>query len=269
MRVGYNPGVEEPRAHTIVWRYMDFRKLASIFVRKELFFCRADKLDDPYEGRISDFNLRNWMKVYRKEYPNLPKEQLERSRALISGELKEKRHKVIVNCWHMNASESAAMWDSYTKRQYGIAIKTTFRRLSDSLDKANSDAISIGFVKYIDYDKEWMNEGYHIHFPFLYKRKSFEHEKELRAYTELPTVGPQEVIPDIGPPYVEYVKDTTYPKQRTESGKFVSVDVNKLISEIYVSPRAPSSDVDLIKDIAERYGLKRDQVIKSDISSLT
>jgi hypothetical protein len=209
------------------------------------------------------------MKVYRNEYPNLPKEQLERSRAIIFGELENKRHKVILNCWHMNESESAAMWNSYTKRDYGIAIKTTFRRLSDSLDKANSDAISIGMVKYVDYDKEWMDQGYTIHFPFLYKQKSFEHEKELRAYTELPTVGPRQVIPDIGLPYIEYVTDTTDPKQRTESGKFVPVDVNKLISEIYVSPTAPSSHVDSIKDIAEMYGLKRDQIIQSKISLLS
>jgi hypothetical protein len=269
MRVGYNPGVEEPPAHTIVWRYMDFGKLASIFMRKELFFCRADKLDDPYEGRISDFTLLNWMKVYRNEYPNLPKEQLERSRAIIFGELENKRHKVIVNCWHMKESESAAMWNLYAKLDYGIAIKTTFRRLSDSLDKANSDAISIGMVKYVDYDKEWMDQGYTIHFPFLYKQKSFEHEKELRAYTELPTVGPRQVIPDIGPPYIEYVTDTTDLKQRTESDKFVPVDVNKLISEIYVSPTAPSSTVDSIKDIAEKYGLKRDQIIQSKISLLS
>lgn len=91
---------------------------------------------DPYEGRISDFTLRNWMKVYSNEYPNLPKEQLERSRATIFGELENKRHKVILNCRHINESESAAIWNSYTKRDYGIAIKTTFRRLSDSLDKA-------------------------------------------------------------------------------------------------------------------------------------
>jgi hypothetical protein len=196
------------------------------------------------------------MKVYRNEYPNLPKEQLERRRAIIFGELENKRHKVILHCWHMNESESAAMWNSYTKRNYGIAIKTTFRRLSDSLDKANSDAISIGMVKYVDYDKEWMDQ-------------SFEHEKELRAYTELPTVGPRQVIPDIGPPYIEYVTDTTDLKQRTESGKFVPVDVNKLISEIYVSPTAPSSHVDSIKDIAEMYGLKRDQIIQSKISLLS
>jgi hypothetical protein len=64
------------------------------------------------------------------------------------------------------------------------------------------------------------------------------------------------------------VTDTADPKQRTESGKFVPVDVNKLISEIYVSPTAPSSHVDSIKDIAEMYGLKRDHIIQSKISLL-
>jgi hypothetical protein len=75
MRVGYNPGVEEPLAHTIIWRYLDFGKLASIFIRKELFFCRADKFDDPYEGLISDFNRRNRMEVYSKANPGLSKER--------------------------------------------------------------------------------------------------------------------------------------------------------------------------------------------------
>jgi hypothetical protein len=110
-----------------------------------------------------------------------------------------------------------------------------------------------------------MNEYYTAYFSFRYKRKSFEHEKELRAFTELPTVGPRQVILDIGPPYIEYVRHTNDHNQRTEKGKFVAIDVNRLISEIFVSPRAPSSDVDLIKDIVEKYGLERDQVIKSKI----
>jgi hypothetical protein len=143
MRVGYNPGVEEPPLNTIVWRYMNFRKLASIFMRKELFFCRADKFDDHYEGRISDYNRRNRMKVYSKTNPSLSKERQQKIFAQIDSML-EKRHNVIVNCWHMNESESPAMWDLHAKLDYGVAIKTTFKRLSDSLDKANSDAISIG-----------------------------------------------------------------------------------------------------------------------------
>jgi hypothetical protein len=59
------------------------------------------------------------MKVYREEYPNLPQEHLEISRDQILSELENKRHKVIVNCWHMNDSESAAMWNLYTKHECG------------------------------------------------------------------------------------------------------------------------------------------------------
>jgi hypothetical protein len=47
MRVGYNPGVGEPPGYTIIWRYMDFGKLASIFMRKELFFAGQTNLMIP------------------------------------------------------------------------------------------------------------------------------------------------------------------------------------------------------------------------------
>jgi hypothetical protein len=266
MRVGHNPGVVEPPADTVVWQYMDFTNLVSILERKELFFSRADNFDDPYEGRISDFNRRKRMEVYSEANPNLPKEQLERDLAQIDSVLEEKRHKVIINSWHMNEHESAAMWELYAQRNSGIAIQTTLGRLSDSLDKANSDWISIGIVKYIDFDNEWMYEGDHIHFPFLHKRKSFEHEKELRAYTELPTEGLTEMVKN---GVRSYVRDTTDPKQKTESGKYVTVDVDKLISNIYVSPRAESWIGDLVKAVVKRYGLKPDQVIVSKLYSLS
>ena len=34
---------------TTVWRYMDFTKFLSLLDKKELFFVRLDKLDDPFE----------------------------------------------------------------------------------------------------------------------------------------------------------------------------------------------------------------------------
>jgi hypothetical protein len=35
-----------------IWRYMDFTKFVSLLEKKALFFCRADKLGDPFEGVI-------------------------------------------------------------------------------------------------------------------------------------------------------------------------------------------------------------------------
>ncbi len=33
-----------------IWRYMDFTKFVSMLHSESLFFCRADKLSDPFEG---------------------------------------------------------------------------------------------------------------------------------------------------------------------------------------------------------------------------
>jgi hypothetical protein len=152
----------------------------------------------------------------------------------------------------MNPFESAAMWELYAQRNSGIATKTTFKRLKDSLGDNTPDLIKFGLVKYIDFENEWEPEG-NLYYPFLHKRRSFEHERELRAISQLEMEG-----------------DTSDPKQKTEAeaGKYVTVDINTLISNIYVAPKAPSWVGDLVKAVAVRYGLKRDQVIKSELYSL-
>ncbi|HEV8387910.1 MAG TPA: DUF2971 domain-containing protein [Nitrososphaera sp.] len=267
-RLGAYPAVVPPADDTKVWRYMDFAKFVSILDRKELFFCRADKFDDPLEGTTPAFNRKIRMELYQKHYPDTKKEQLEDMFSQFDAFLTQRRSKVLVNAWHMNEVESAAMWDLYSQRNSGIAIQTNYRRLSDSLDKSNSDEIYIGMVKYIDFNREWMDEG-NLHYPFLHKRKSFEHEKELRAFTELPVEGVRHVIPDHGEPYDEIVKDKSDPKQKTENGKYVTVDVDKLIEFVYVSPRAPKWLGDLVKGVVARYGLRQDQIINSDLYSVT
>lgn len=41
-------------------------------------------------------------------------------------------------------------------------------------------------IKYIDYKKDWIPEK-NMFYPFVHKRKSYEHEKEVRAiYTSRP-----------------------------------------------------------------------------------
>ena len=70
------------------------------------------------------------------------------------------------------------------QRNSGIAIKTTFKKLSDNVDKANTDRIKIGVVKYIDFEKGWMDEG-NLYYSFFHKRKSFEHEKELKSFNSI------------------------------------------------------------------------------------
>lgn len=42
---------------TKVWRYMDFTKFVSLLDKRELWFTRADELNDPFEGTLSRMSL--------------------------------------------------------------------------------------------------------------------------------------------------------------------------------------------------------------------
>jgi hypothetical protein len=65
MLIGSIPGIDETSDDSTIWQYMDFAKLVSILERRELFFVRIDRVTDPYEGRLSDFNRLERMPTYR------------------------------------------------------------------------------------------------------------------------------------------------------------------------------------------------------------
>lgn len=49
-----------------IWRYMDFTKFVSLLDKGSLFLCRADNLEDPFEGSSSKIDVDAWkMDFYR------------------------------------------------------------------------------------------------------------------------------------------------------------------------------------------------------------
>jgi hypothetical protein len=244
------PGIDEPSDDATIWQYMDFTKLVSILERRELFFVRIDKATDPYEGTLSDFHRLERMPTYRAQHPERTEEQHQKTFNAFDNDVAEmiRSGKVLINCWHMNEFESAAMWELYAQRNSGIAIKTTYKRLKDTLDKPTSDPIKLALV---EYHEGWTPED-NLYHRFLRKRKSFEHERELRGILQLDREG----------------EGRFDRNQITESGKYVTVDVDTLISNIYVAPKAQARVVDLVKAVAAQYGLQREQVTKSDLYSL-
>jgi len=115
-----------------------------------------------------------------------------------------------VTCWHKSEYESEAMWKLYSVSGHGIAIESTIGRLRSSLRNANN--VCIDSVRYMDFDRDPIEKG-HKHDGLFVKRKSFEHEKEVRATILLPQEG---------------------------KGILVSCDVDTLISCVHVSPFAPT-----------------------------
>lgn len=76
------------------------------------------------------------------------------------------------------------MWELYVRAGEGIAVQSTFDRLKRAF-AFTDQGIYIGKVRYIDYRREKVLPNNSTIAPVFYKRKSFEHERELRCVTEV------------------------------------------------------------------------------------
>jgi len=224
-----------------VWRYMDFTKLVSLIDSRRLYFTRADKFNDPFEGSWPKIN------VAAREYvpDDIPAEGRDKFLEVMSSLGETNKHwprYEAINCWHMNDCESAAMWKLYLKSDEGIAIQSTYAKLKKSL--IDDETIYLGKVKYIDYDTEYINAG-NILEAFMHKRKSFAHEQEVRALvSKWPTSE----------------KGIDFTRETIEHGLQIKVDIETLIERIFVAPSAPTWLADLATAIITKYGYKFDIV---------
>lgn len=233
-----------PSKETVLWRFMDFTKFVSLLSTNSLFFTRADRFEDPFEGAKGiKKNKTKWDKHYLEffehAYRNPPegvdfnksdseiKKEAKRLLDQLDQGGKSDLKRTFINCWHENPFESEAMWKLYTKNMSeGIAIQTTYDKLYRALNR--NPSISIGRINYIDYSKRFAG----INDSFWFKRKSFEHENEVRAI------------------YKDF-------KANCDFGIPMKINVKTLIGKLYVSPTAQDWFVDVLKDTMEKYELRK------------
>ncbi len=244
-----HPCFKQPQSlDTKLWRYMDFTKFVSLISSKELFLCRSDLFKDPYEGSLTKAN-----KTQTDLAPPFIHESYQNKFIMDHFDLANWARKwTYISCWHANEFESAAMWDLYAKTDEAIAIETTYEKLRNVL----TSKFFIGLVEYIDYDSQAipLNNSF---YPFVFKRKSFEHEKEVRVvYQETP------VTTDIDGRNPRLDRD----KVNTNTGVNTPVELNELINRIFVSPTASDWLTKLVSDVARKYNIDA-EVIKSDLYS--
>jgi Protein of unknown function (DUF2971) len=226
-----------PKDSAKIWRYMDFAKFISLLDKKALFFSRADKLGDPFEGSFPEANVKKRQKLgnefetlgaYYRIYIKL----------------------TVINCWHLNEYESDAMWKLYTQNGEGIAIQSTVGRLTSSLNKYKFDPVDIFRVEYRDYKKVEIPEG--TLSPYFHKRKSFEHEKELRAVIQRLFYKPNGEI--------------DFEKTPFKNGIYVPVNLSNLIENLYLSPTCPIWQKEILDSLVNKYGpnisFKQSQLIE-------
>lgn len=244
---------EYPDDEATLWRYMDLSRLLSIIERKQLWFSRADHLGDPYEGSLTEVrrekrdNMLKGLREFTREqedWTSIEKDE----ETLLSEEMNKKKRErkwVFVNCWHLNEKESAAMWELYAKSNDAIAIKSTFQRLLGSVH-SNKEDISALKIRYIDFGEDDMIQGDST-LKYLYKRRSFEHERELRLlFWDVPDLSE---IDEQRPP-----------------GQYIDAKLELLIDEIRIAPTAPGWFADTVGRILDTYGFDNQIVSQSDLA---
>ena len=156
---------------TIVWKYLDLSKFLDMLLSRQLFMSRSDKFEDQYEGTFSEPTFDEIKKIAANNSKFLDYYKLH-------------REKVVISSWHINEYESFAMWQIFTQNTEGLAIQTTIGRLKEALLTEKKTEQYIGSVNYIDYKKEFIPFE-DTFFPFLFKRKSFQYEREIRIISDL------------------------------------------------------------------------------------
>lgn len=197
-----------------VWHYMDLFKFLSLLDSSALYFARLDTLDDPFEGEMTAADYRACTDVS------------------LSDAVQKLRRKVHVNCWHMNAHESAAMWKIYSHAGQGIAIQSTFERMSAAFNDGGP-SVHVGMVEYRDYATDRI-VGDDIERVVLSKRKSYEYEHELRAAIILHDETDEE-----------------------RGGTPVPVNFDMLIESIYLSPALHTWQEKTLRSVLERFGIAK------------
>lgn len=248
-----NPSLIKCDPETIIWRYINLKKFELLLKDKSLFLCRADKFSDPYEGSLPKKESESRITDQKRIAASFNK-AITNDRARTVAEIGATYQKnlckaFVVNCWHMNTTESDAMWQLYLKTNEGVAIQTTYQKLHDSLSH-NSDEIFLSKVRYINYesdiwghDTEYPVNEFYAYTPIIHKRIAFAHERELRVFQEIQDAT---------------LNEGYWDNQPIKTGKNIPVNLETLVDKIILPPNADSEVEQKVKDILKKYNLTFD-----------
>jgi hypothetical protein len=238
-----------------VWRYVDFAKFLDLLFRQEQFFVSGKKLreTDPHEGFFTIDDLFNDF----QQYPEIHNE-IKR--------IAEETHSenLYINCWHINDTDSDAMWKLYSQTDRGVAIQSTLKKLKSSFQD-EPQRVDITKVRYVDYSNAKISNKNIIDM-FSAKQNSYKHEEELRVFVFNVAMIHDKIFEVNGQKFEFHAHDENrYQPIRGENGIYVKTKITELIEKIYVSPRAPSWFVDLVKSMVKTYGIDDNLVEQSKL----
>jgi hypothetical protein len=208
-------------------------KFQSLLNEKALYLCRADRLQDRFEGTYSRhqiLEMEDWFKKIGEPYMT----DIEREHR------RKDRLKTYISCWCMSDCDLDLMWKGYVRNPPGIAIKSTVRRLINICDKAVEDwPLDISMVTYFDHAGGKNINYFATPTNFLYKDNHFKLDNELRIIHH----------PNISEPTPTHV--------------FLRIDLNDLIENVVFQPRVKESSLKYVREALSKVGLDKTPILAS------
>ena len=232
----YEPKLPEPADDLTLWRYLDFPKLIDLLSTSTLKLPRASLMEDGYEGILGAASIDAGLTAMKSNG-----EPSYLRNASIGMELKRShflQQSTYISCWNAFPKENAGLWRVYGDDK-GVVVKTTWKRLKDSLSTADCvSTIFYGEVVYRDYDTDASYTSTYTD-QFFSKRVEFVHENEFRLVAHY----------DSNDLNYNTTDTSLLPHFAT-----VKCDLSLLIEELMISPRLGAWVKSGITDLCSKFG---------------
>jgi len=199
-----------PNNNQIIFRYMDFSKYVDLLESSKLYFCNSQYFEDKLEGTMPERFYHGWPQCATIGHKHISKQF-------------DTLFPEFVNCWNKDEYESYALWKIYTNNHTGVCIKTTVGNLKKAL---NNNDIKIFKVKYI---KSFEEIECDLEPPW-YDREIYVNGNQLRIR------GRVKGVYKLDPYHYENEVRAIYIDKSKKNGLNIHVELNSLISEVYLSP---------------------------------
>jgi hypothetical protein len=229
---------------------VDFAKLAALLSSRALFFCQVPLLGDPFEGSLTKWvraNAERMRPLVAQQHPDFVRTGEESRNSILSA-----RAYTYASCWHANERESAAMWDLYARSGFRVAVRSTIGRLIDAAAVV-PEPVWIGYVRYCDYDSEEPREN-SLWTPMLQKRKSFEHEREVRVLV-------------MDRDRMTALRSTWRYEPNPIPGRAVPFDLGVMLEGVYIAPHAPRWFHDTVAAVSRAFGWLDLPIVQSEMEA--
>lgn len=232
-----------------VWRYSQFWKLLSTLQTRKMYLSLLDDLRikfDPYEASVPASTHNDQVVILSNNAATFqffgspppatspsawrrPDEEDWTRLARMRRSLLRCAH---ASCWRWG-EESEAMWRLYCPGEEGVAIRTTFAQLRNSVRDPHT---CVTEVKYFNYKTERFPRHKYDWDPAFHKRIAFKHEQEVRVLRH-----------DVAD-WKRAIEDDEFCMER---GYVIPWDPESVIEEIIVHPQSPPAYCDTVRSAVE------------------